>query len=120
MFSESSTLTVHLLREVDAMSGHDTVLVDVRDGEWKAKDASGRTHHFAWKDRVREPGLATFDATIHASYGADAQLARLQAALDDVAAHIPDDAETRALAVDVDVRRNGREAVRVHLTSAPR
>ena len=61
-----------------------------------------------------------FDTERSASYGIDAQLARLQRALDDVAAHTPDDADTRRFLLDVTVRRNGREPYVVHLTSAER
>jgi hypothetical protein len=43
---------------------------------------------------------------------------RLQAALDDVASHTPDDAETRELVLDVEVRKNGREPYVARLTSA--
>jgi hypothetical protein len=120
MFSEASTLSVHLERRVDSMTGPGTALVDVRDGEWTARDARGLVHHFSWRDRVKDQGLATFDATIFASYGEAAQLARLQAALDDVARHIEGDTETRALAADVTVRKNGGEAFVVHLESAAR
>jgi hypothetical protein len=120
MFSEASTLEVHLEREVDAMSGHGTMRVPVKDGEWVAKDADGRPHLFKWRDRVHEGALATFDTTIFASYGSSAQLARLQSALDDVARHTPEDAETRRWVATVRVDKNGREATTVELPSAPR
>ena len=82
---------------------------------------SGRSpRRIRWRDRVHDPALSAFDVTIHASYGSAAQLARLQAALDDVVQHMPDDAETRALVADVTLRKNGREPVLLHLTSAPR
>jgi hypothetical protein len=57
---------------------------------------------------------------MHASYGVDAQLFRLQRALDDVVGHLPRDSETKGLAADVSVRRNGRPPVVVHLESARR
>jgi hypothetical protein len=110
MFNESSTLNVHLARAIEAPSGHGTVLVPVENGTWTARDAGGTMHRFHWKDRVPKPELSSFDATMHASYGAAAQLARWHAALDDVARHIPDDAETRALVLEISVRRNGHEA----------
>jgi hypothetical protein len=119
MFSESSTLSIHLMRKVDSVTGHGTTLVDVHDGEWIARDSRGKEHRFSFRDRVKEPGLTIFDTTIHASYGADAQLARIKAALDDVAAHVPEDSETRALVADVTVRKNGKEPVVIQLTSAP-
>jgi hypothetical protein len=133
MFSEASTMEVHLSRKVvvpadarsDASQGahraeDGTVLVPVTGGTWKARDANGDLHRFAWRDRVKDPVLANLDVQVFASYGAPAQLFRLQAALDDVARHTPEDAETLALVADVDVRRNGHEPIRTHLVSAPR
>lgn len=120
MFSESSTLSFTLSRQLDAPSGHGTVALPVEDGTWLARDRNGNLHKFAWHDRVKEPGLAIFDTTLHASYGIAAQLARLQAALDDVAAHVPEDAETHHFALDVTFRKNGREPTFVHLTSRAR
>jgi hypothetical protein len=114
MFPESSTVEVALFREL----GRERV--PVTDGAWTARDASGVAHTFTWRDRVKRPELAAFDVEMHASYGAAAQLARWQAALDDVAAHIPADAETRRLTLDVTVRRNGREPHVVRLESAER
>jgi len=120
MFSESSTVRLHLLRSVEAPSGHGTILVDAPAGSWNARDAAGTVHRFAWRDRVRAPELSTFDVTMHAAYGADAQVARLRAAIVDVARHIPDDAETRELVLDVTIRKNGREAEVVRLRSGAR
>jgi hypothetical protein len=123
MFQESSTIHVHFLREVDAMAAHGTSLVPVRDGTWVARDSEGTPHRFSWKDRVHEPTLSTFDRTFHASYGADAQLARLGAALDDVASHTlspRDDAETHALVLQITIRRNGRGPRTVTLRSPRR
>lgn len=114
MFPESSTITVSLFREVGGAR------LPVPDGTWTARDEDGRPRSFAWKDRVHRPELATFDVEMHASYGAAAQLARWQAALDDVAAHLSADRETRRLSLDVTVRRNGREARLVRLDSAER
>ena len=118
MFSESSTIVVVLSREVAGADGART-RVHVTDGTWAARDASGAWKTFSWYDRVW-PSLGVFDREIHASYGAAAQLARLQGALDDVAAHIPEDTETRRLVLDVTVRRNGHEPHIVTLTSAER
>ncbi len=120
MFSESSTLSVVLSRRIASPTGHGTIVVPVDDGVWLARDPVGALHRFRWRDRIKEPGLAIFDATFHASYGAAAQLARLQAALDDVASHVTEDAETRSLALDVTVRKNGREPTVVHLVSRER
>jgi hypothetical protein len=119
MFSESSTVAVVLSREVDGPGGERT-RVHVDDGTWSAHDASGAAHRFVWGDRVKRGELATFDREIHAKYSAAAQVERWHAALDDVAAHIPDDAETRRLLLDVTVKRNGREPYVVHLASPER
>ncbi|WP_394843622.1 hypothetical protein LZC95_42055 [Pendulispora brunnea] len=120
MFHESSTLNVRLVRYIEAPSGHGTVAVPVEGTTWLAHDAAGVLHRFDWRDRVRESALSYFGATFHASYGANAQLARFQAALDDVASHTPYDAETRQLGLEIDVRKNGRDPVHVSLTSRPR
>jgi hypothetical protein len=52
-----------------------------------------------------------------ASYGTDAQLARLQRALDDVADNIDQDDETLRLRADVLISKNGREPYSVTLFS---
>jgi hypothetical protein len=119
MFAESSTIAAHLSREVEAPSGHGTVLVPVQGGEWIAHDADGRPRLVRWRDRVIEPALAAFDVTMHASYSAAAQVERWHGALDDVAGHLADDAETRGLVLDLDVKRNGHESMTFHFT-APR
>ena len=115
MFSESSTLRLALYRE---LPGGARVHVD--GGTWTAHDAGGMVRRFSWYDRVKRPEMSVFDTETHASYGAAAQLQRLQIALDDVAAHTADDSETQRLLLDVTVRRNGREPYVVHLASAPR
>jgi hypothetical protein len=115
MFSESSTLVLALSRELG-----DGTRLHVDGGTWIARDAGGMTRRFSWFERVKNPRMTVFDAEIAASYGAAAQLSRLQLALDDVAAHIPEDAETKRLLLDVTVRKNGREPYVVHLASAPR
>jgi len=105
MFPEASTLEIRLSREV---GGH---VVPAPGGEWSARDTEGQLRHFAWHDRVHDPILSAIDARVFASYGVDAQLARLQRALDDVADHVPEDGETVRLRADVVVRSNGRGAV---------
>jgi len=120
MFSESATMRVTLLREVESPSGHGTMLVPSPGGTWAAHDREGTLHRFAWQDRVRDPLLSSIDVTVFASYGLSAQLARVQAALDDVAAHTPDDSETRRLVAEVTAHRNGRDAGTVRLASAER
>lgn len=119
MFSESSTLKIALYREV-AQDDDQVARVHVDDGVWSARDDAGSSHRHAWNERVRRQELATFDTEISAKYAALAQLVRLQAALDDVATHVPDDAETRRFLLDVTVRKNGREPYVVHLASVER
>jgi hypothetical protein len=119
MFTESSAVKVVLYREVVSEQGQ-RKLVRVEDGVWAARDAGGLVRSFAWSDRVRRRELAVFDTEVSARYSANAMIARLQAALDDVAAHVPDDAETRRFVLDVTVRRNAREPYVVHLASAER
>jgi hypothetical protein len=114
MFPEASTLEIRLSREVHG------VLLRAPGGEWSARDAQGQLRHFSWHDRVRDPILGSIDARVFASYGIDAQLSRLGRALDDVADHIPDDAETRTLHADVVFSRNGREPTTLTLASHPR
>jgi hypothetical protein len=104
MFNESSRIEFQLYRQVVGRAG----LVPVPDGAWLAVDREGKVREFRWRDRVRYPPLARPGREVHASYGLDAQLFRLQAALRDVAAHIPDDAETVALIALVHASRNGR------------
>lgn len=113
MFSESSTIKLTLYREVDGTGQR------VEAGRWSARAADGNVHRVTWYDRVPSP-YWPFEQEVHASYGAAAQLSRLQLALDDVAAHIPHDDETRRLILEVSVRRNGREPVLRTLTSRER
>lgn len=117
MFNESTTLSATLTRAIEAPSGHGTILVPVSDGAWNARNRDGVMRRIHWHDRVHAPELSIFDTTIHASYGGAAQAARWQAALDDVATHTPDDAETRQLFVDLSIRKNGHEATVLHLAS---
>ncbi len=108
-------MEIHLVREVAGARS------PISHGEWSARDRSGQLHHFSWHDRVHDKILAAIDTPpFFASYGLDAQLARLQQALDDVADHIPADAETTRLGAEVIARRNGREPGTVTLFSHPR
>jgi hypothetical protein len=104
MFNEASRLQFQLFRKVRGQRR----LVPVVDDAWEARDRAGVVRQFRWIDRVRYSKLSRSGVSRHASYGLDAQLFRLQAALDDVAAHIPDDAETRALVAIVQGSKNGR------------
>lgn len=119
MFAESSTVKVVLYRELAGEGGQRT-LVHVDRGVWSARDAGGLVRRFAWTDRVRRRDLSFFDTEVSAHYGAAAVVSRLRAALDDLAAHTPDDAETRRFLIDVTVRRNAREPYVVRLASAER
>jgi hypothetical protein len=103
MFPEASTIEIHLSRETAGGS------LEAPRGEWSA-----------WRHRVRDPILASVDTRVFAAYGVEAQLARLQRALDDVADHLPDDAETLRVRADVVVRRNGRDPTTVTLASHTR
>jgi hypothetical protein len=120
MFAESSTISAHLSRAVSAPSGHGTIDVPVQGGEWVARGPDGRPHRIRWRDRVIEGNLAAFDVTMQASYSAAAQVERWHAALDDVAGHLAEDSETRALTLDLVVRRNGHEPMTYHFTSPRR
>ena len=117
MFNESSTISIRLSRRVLGAQG---ALVTVStNGGWEARDENGVSHWFSWSDRVRDPILSTLGRPVHASYGVDAQLFRLQKALDDVAGKLVHDRETRALIADVEIRRNGWAPVVRHFESAP-
>lgn len=117
-WSESSALTVALYREVDGGSG-ERIRVPVEGGVWTARDRAGMSRRFAWNDRVKRPELGVFDREIPAASAAT-QLDRWRAALDDVAAHVPEDAESHRFVADVTVRRNGSKPYVVHLASIER
>jgi hypothetical protein len=120
MFSESSTIKLALHREIDGPDGR-RVWARVDEGVWSARASDGTYHRLTWYDRVPAP-IWIFDQEMHASYGAAAQLSRLQAALDHLATHTAatDDVETHRFALDVVVRRNGREPTVHRLTSRER
>jgi len=104
MFNESSRLTIRLFRELQNKRGR--VLVPVPGGHWRAPDASGTLRDYAWRDRVRYYPLDTLDTSLHAPYGLAAQLFHLQAALDDMASHIPLDTRTLALVAEIETVKN--------------
>jgi len=114
MFPEASTLEFELARVVGG------VALPAPGGEWSARDAAGQLRHFSWRDRVTDPVLSSPGTRVFASYGADAQLAHLQRALDDVARHEPEDAETERFVARVVVWRNGRMPSTTVLESAHR
>jgi hypothetical protein len=105
MFNESSRLTIHLFREVARK--RQRVLVPVPDGRWRAPDANGQLRDYAWHDRVHYFPLNVLETSVHARYGLAGQLFHLQAALDDVVRHIPDDTVTLALVAQVETIQNG-------------
>jgi hypothetical protein len=112
MFPEATTIEIRLGRELSGGG-----IVPAPGGEWSAGDGHGHIRRFSWHDRVRDPVLGSLDRHVFASYGADAQLARLQQALDDVADHVPDDHDTARLRAEILVWRNGREPTTVTLVS---
>jgi hypothetical protein len=112
MFNESSRIRISLFRQVRGRRK----LVPVRGGTWEARDEKGGLHTFHWDDRVHYYVLRRLDGFVPAAYGLEAQRVRLQQALDDVATHIPEDAETEALVAVVDASKNGREPERFRLT----
>lgn len=120
MFPESSTVHVKLFREVGPPGTRRPRRVRVEGGAWDAPDGAGGVRHFAWGDRVRSSRLSRFDETAFASYGAAAFRHRFSAALDDVAAHLEGDAETRRLVAELTFRVNGRPLPTETLASAPR
>jgi len=113
MFNASSELKISLFRKL-RQRGRSRI-VPVRDGAWTAKDRAGTRHTFRWQDRVRYTRLATLDRFVHAAYGLDAQLFRLQLLLNDFVRHSPEDQETEALIAEVDTLKNGRESGHVRL-----
>lgn len=116
MFNASSELKISLFRKV-RRRGRSKV-VPIHDGAWQVTDRGGLRHTYRWHDRVHYGQLTTLDQFVHAAYGLDAQLFRLQSALADVAAHLPGDDETQALIAEVDTRTNGREIGHVRLEAA--
>ena len=116
MFNASSDMKIALFRQVRRKGR--ARLIPIRDGSWQAKDTQGALHSFHWQDRVHDSVLGTLGTYIHASYGLEAQLFRLQFALADVARHVPEDHETEAFVAVVDTIKNGREYKQVRLEAA--
>jgi hypothetical protein len=118
MFNASSELKITLFRKLRARRNRPGRLVPVQNGSWQAKDETGTRLSYHWSDRVHDGVLGTLDRYVHASYGLEAQLFRLQRALDDVAQHLPGDTETEALVALVETRKNGRDGSQVRLTGS--
>jgi hypothetical protein len=113
MFNESSSLKFELYRKVRRRGAER--LVKIVDGAWQARTAEGDRRDFSWTERVRYGALTRPGEFVHATYGLDAQLFRLQHALEDVVRHIDDDRETLALVAEVETIKNGRPGVAVTL-----
>ena len=117
--TEASSFKAALFREVIGQDGKRT-RIHVEDGVWTANDSGGLRRRFAWSDRVRRHELVILDREAPADVSAAATVARLQAALDDLATHTPDDADTRRFLLEVTIRQNGGEPYVAHLASADR
>ena len=104
MFADSSSVKVSLFRQIDGGA-----LLPVEGEQWTAHDCAGGEHRYVWSDMVRWPAPARLDRTTMAPYGTDAALAETKGALAFIAAHTPEDCETRALVAELTLRRNGRE-----------
>jgi len=113
MFNESSSLKFELYRKVRRRGAER--LVKVEEGAWEALTAHGEKRAFSWTERVRFGALTRPGEFVHAAYGLDAQLFRLQQALEDVVHHIDDDRETVALVAQVETIKNGRPGEAVTL-----
>ena len=118
MFNASSKLKISLFRKVNRR-GHSR-LVPVRDGAWESKDRTGTRRSYRWQDRVHYAPLSTLDRFVHASYGLEAQLFRLQFALRDFMRQLPPDEETDSLIAEVDTLENGRDPGHVRLQAERR
>ena len=116
MFNQSSKIDIRLARRVRGTRA----LVPLEDGTWEARDRKGKLRAFSWGDRVKDPVLGVLTKPVHARYGLEGQLYRLQYALRDVLAHIPDDAETTGLVASVTTRKNGRDPKIVRLEAKRR
>jgi hypothetical protein len=118
MFNASSELRIALFRKLRPRQKHPSRLVPITDGAWQIKSEDGKLRTYRWSDRIHDGVLGTTGSFVHASYGLDAQLFRLQLALDDVARHLPGDDETEALVALVDTRKNGRDQPQLRLTGS--
>ncbi len=118
MFNASSELKISLFRKLRARHKRPSRLIPVTDGTWWVAGHDSAPRIYRWNDRVHDAVLGTLDRFVHASYGLDAQLFRLQLALDDVVRHLPGDDETEALVALVDTRKNGRDQPQQRLIAA--
>ena len=119
MFNASSDIEIQLARKLRDRGGR-LIEHSLPNGEWTATDAQGRPHVFRCRELVRATRLTRIGVKTHAKDGVNAQLYHLQRALDHVAAHIPDDAQTVALVARVHAVHNGHTPVDAVLESRPR
>ena len=116
MFNQSSKIEIRLARRVRGKRAP----IPMEDGVWQARDRRGELHVFRWEDRVKDPVLGVLGHPVHAKYGLEGQLFRLERALADVLAHIPQDAETVGLVASVTTLKNGRNQQVVRLEAQRR
>ncbi|HEY6461582.1 MAG TPA: hypothetical protein VIY73_15550 [Polyangiaceae bacterium] len=116
MFPESSMVEVHVSRRLG-----DGRTVPIEAGRWQAHDCAGGVHAFSWGRMVRFPAPSRLDAPVGAPYGVESEIHRTRDAVAWVAAHTPQDCETRALVARVVPTRNGQalDAVDFEVTRAP-
>jgi hypothetical protein len=103
MFPEASTITLHVSRRLA-----DGTVVPVTGGVWTPRGCAGGAHPYVWGRMVRFPAPARLDVPAGAPYGVDNEVQRARDALAWVAAHAPEDCETRAFVAHVEAVRNGR------------
>lgn len=103
MFPESSTITLHVSRRLP-----DGTVVPIAGGAWTPHGCESGTHAYVWGRMVRFPAPGKLDAPVGAPYGVDNEVQRARDALVWVAAHTPQDCETRAFVAHVEAVRNGR------------
>ena len=116
MFSESTTAELHLWRRTA-----DGELVSEVQGGWWTRNKAGARVHLSMRDYLDAPELSYYDERMPAAYGQEAELWRLQRALDDVIARLGDDDRTTAgFVVDVRLRRGGGPPSTVRITSRTR
>lgn len=119
MFSEASSLSYSLFRQVRAEDG------SLREekcekGRYTLVRAGQAPRVFDWHDWVKTPGLGTFDRDVFASYGLEAQRSRLEAALRSFAEHVPADDQTVRFVIRGESSYNGAPRERFELRSAER
>jgi hypothetical protein len=114
MFPESSWMRLRLYRRTAAGT-----FPVASDGRYVAHDGAGLATMRSVTERIRREDLMPRDQWMFASYGADAALFRVQAALNDLAQHQGStDHETLGWAAEVEIRRNGADPVLHRLASS--